>query len=175
MVIIMIKDTSLLLHPTIPPSLYGTNPRTILGKKWWDVERRKAYESNMFCCHCCNWHKDSEYNIGRNVLHAHECYNIDFESGRVVLDKIVALCVTCHDFIHIHRLGVLFDRGEVDAEYCYLVTNRGLQLLRAEVLPQQPDYSKYAWDHFYLDIDGVKHYGQFKTREDMLAHYKGED
>jgi len=165
----------ILLHPSIPTSLFGVNPRTIKGKQWWDIERKLAYAKHGFCCMACGSVKESEWNISRNVLHAHESYDINFETGCVRLKEIVALCPICHDFIHIRRIGELFDKGLVDDEYCYLVINRGLQVLGINELPKQPDYDKYDWNHFYLELDGVKHYSKFKDKEELMKHYKGEE
>ena len=86
----------LLMHPQIPPPLHGLAPRVVMGRKWWDEQRRIAYAKHDDKCHCCGIHKSkAKY---RKVLEAHEAYKIDWTAGRAELEEIVALCHSCHPF-----------------------------------------------------------------------------
>ena len=87
----------LLLHPCIPPKLYGVNPRSIYGQEWWDKQRKIAYVENNYHCWACGVHQlDAK---GRQVLEAHECYEYDVSTYTAKMVAIVALCQYCHQFI----------------------------------------------------------------------------
>lgn len=99
----------LLLHPTIPPPLHGLAPREVLGRSWWDVVRREAYEKYDDHCHACGthiskalYHRTSSPSKFKS-LEAHEAYNIDYDTCTVNLEEIVALCHCCHNYIQLHR------------------------------------------------------------------------
>jgi len=112
----------LLLHPCIPPMLYGVNPRTIRGEEWWDATRKAAYAENNFHCWACGVHQlDAEY---KQVLEAHECYTYDVTTYTARMVSVVALCLQCHQFIHWGRLSKVKGRT-----YLKKIILRGLDIL----------------------------------------------
>jgi len=92
----------LLLHPPIPPVLRGRNPRTTLGKEWWDATRKEAFKEGDYHCWACGVHQlDAEYH---NYLDGHECYEYDYSEHRAYYIETVGLCYYCHQFIHFNAL-----------------------------------------------------------------------
>lgn len=134
---------SLLGSPNIPQPLHGINPRSIAGKQWWDVQRRKAYTKSSYCCSACGVHMSLA--LYHQWLEAHEDYNINWKTGQVSLREIVALCHACHNFIHSDRLK------EMTKKKAKEILTRGLSLcLRHDVRPF------YISCHSLAQIKGVK-------------------
>ena len=72
-----------LTHPNIPKPLHGMNPRSILGKEWWDIKRREAYATHNYCCWACGIPKSkAKYH---NWLEGHETYQINYKIGEAKL------------------------------------------------------------------------------------------
>lgn len=133
----------LLLHPPIPLALWGTNPRTILGKEWWDATRGEAFAANNDCCWACGVHRlDAQLH---NYLDGHECYEYDYERHIAVYVKTVGLCCYCHRFIH---FGARPNAGLVRD-----IMQHGLEVLKGAGLPW-PTY-QVRW----LGLCGVEQEG----------------
>ena len=167
-------DAKLLLHPTIPPPLHGINPRTILGQKWWDEQRKDAYEKYDFHCHACGIHRDDSFGISGR-LDAHERYEFDFTACVIRLDGIVALCTICHAYIHRNRMHALFDKGIIGPTDCWEIIEHGERVLyNAGYDPKKffwPPFDDADWHKWHLQIN---FYTRFKDRQDWLEHYKEE-
>lgn len=166
-------DAKLLLHPPLPPALHGTNPRTLMGKFWWDTERQKAYIRHDYRCWACGVHKEDQ--IGRKVLDAHEDYLFDYELFRLTLREIVALCVTCHAFIHCNRMNLLFDKGTINEEDCAEILRHGFRTLVNQGLEPSrlphPVYYDGDWNKWHLRIEGKDYYSKFKNKEEWKRFY----
>lgn len=122
----------LLTHPNIPKPLHGINPRTIMGQSWWDKTRKEAYAKYNQHCWACGIHKSkAKY---RRWLEAHEGYNIDYKTGTVTINEIVALCNACHNFIHSGRLYALTEKGETPINKSLSILKRGLDILEPLLL-----------------------------------------
>jgi len=118
----------LLQHPNIPRGLAGVNPRTLLGQDWWDAERRQAYEQNNYCCWACGIHGSQDPFEPR--LEAHEAYDFDRSAKEARFRETVALCHSCHSFIHSGRLLALYRQLLIPlVKMEYIVVSR-LKLLR---------------------------------------------
>lgn len=118
----------ILTHPNIPKPLHGMNPRTIMGKAWWDRERKAVYAAQRHRCLACGIHKkEARYH---RWLEAHEFYNIDFEQGRVEFSHLVALCHSCHQFIHSGRLLAVTQKGEMKKSKALEILQHGLMVLQ---------------------------------------------
>lgn len=146
----MKTDPKLLTHPNIPKPMHGLNPRTVMGKDWWDKVRKEAYAKYDNHCYACGRHKSQdEYH---DWLEAHEDYKINYKTGEVKLVNIVALCHSCHNFIHSGRLNILNKNGEVSDDKFTHIMKRGFGILKfnnlepfygtAEIWAEMHKYSK---------------------------------
>ena len=152
-------EPEILLCPNIPKPLHGLNPRTLLGQKWWDVTRRRAYAERDHSCWACG--------AINTRLEAHELYDYDFLKFSAVLCRVTALCTLCHNFIHSGRLEHLYSKGEVSREFYGEVHSHGTtQLIKAdlmdekkrvnaEIVRQIGDETK-NWDKWHLVIENRK-------------------
>ena len=164
------SDPIYLTHPNIPKPLHGQNPRTILGQAWWDKRRKIAYAENNYCCWACGI---SKYNAKyHHWLEGHESYLIDYKRGEARLEKIIALCHSCHNFIHSGRLEMITMKGECSEEKYSDIMNHGYSILRVAGLHTIELDSKIAkWDKWHLVIEGNKYYSKFKDIEDWADYY----
>lgn len=167
----------ILLHPNIPKPLHGVNPRSIKGQEWWDVVRQKAYASMDYHCHACGVHKsEAEYH---NWLEAHEVFNIDYPSGRVEIESIVALCHACHNYIHDGRMIILVGKGEFDLEKYIHILRRGNEIIMRDwkhpfepTLPIDREYKEVAeWSKWHLVLDDKKYFSPYRDYEAWEKHY----
>jgi len=160
----------LLLHPNIPKPLHGINPRTIIGEEWWDIQRHKAYKRNNYCCWACGVHKSrAKYH---KWLEAHEYYIYDYVKGEAKLKFIVALCYSCHNFIHSGRLTAMQERCEISENKYKDIMTHGLKILKDAGLQKPiPPSSPAKWEDWHLRIGKKKYYSQFKNYEEWYEHY----
>lgn len=171
------KKPFILLCPQIPAPLHGLNPRTVKGTAWWDIQRKKAYAGNSWCCWACG--------VGDCVLEAHEIYKYDFKECSAKLEYICALCKDCHMFIHLGRTQLLREQKKISiSRYMYLV-RRSIKLLKKARLysmyermeTQSANYAlsvKKTWKKWHLIIDGKKHSGKFESVEEWALHDWGK-
>lgn len=191
----------LLTHPIIPRPLHGKNPRTVMGQKWWDVQRRMAYAKNEGCCWACGVHQRKAAYTNR--LEAHESYHIDYTKKRVELKEIVALCHACHSFIHSERLWFLYQAGKITQAKVDDVLKHGMGVLTRKHL--QPAYNTMkvvlqaggfdetairnylfangyvspdtttGWSDWRLVLDGSQYAGKFADEQEWAKHYNVEE
>lgn len=158
------KRPELLLHPLIPGILSGVNPRTIRGKEWWDVVRKQVYQENNFCCWACGTYQlDALY---KQTLDAHETYAYDYKKFEAYPGEVVALCRSCHLFIHWRRVRSWATHRDV--------VIRGLKILADAGLPvpywQRRLAAKMDWywgEETYPELEV-----QDKLKEKLLLSYK---
>jgi len=142
---------ALLLHGPIPAPLHGVSPRTMLGKTWWEAERRQAYRENRYHCWACGVHK-SNAKGKRKILEAHEIYKFNYKEGSATYLGACALCRYCHGFIHIGRLIMLWEDGDASKGEVTSIINHGLEILQtAELVPHPASW--LAADELGIDID----------------------
>lgn len=187
----------LLLHPRLPAALHGLAPRIIKGKKWWDEKRQEAYAKNDYCCWACGIHKNLA--VFKQHLEAHESYEIDYKTGRMELKEVVALCNSCHNFIHSGRLTKMYFDGVFLRSYVESVLKHGISVLHDAKLPmnghaltcaeetgiayasttvlvmangvkEHPE-SAVAWSDWRLVIEGVEYALLWKNEQEHEAHY----
>jgi hypothetical protein len=194
----------LLTHPNIPKPLHGLNPRSLLGKEWWDVHRQEAYAKYDYHCWACGTHK-SQAEI-HQWLEGHESYEYDYKVGSATLKEIVALCYSCHNFIHSGWLFMQAKSGKIDRPTAAHIIDRGIGIcehhklvpFRATYMIREllwgtypvdvdrmiagkgyvpPDAEDYGvrWKDWHLVIDGKRYYSNFANYDEWDAFYRGED
>jgi hypothetical protein len=167
----------ILLHPNIPKPLHGLNPRTVLGKKWWDIERQKAYEKNNYCCWACGINKQiAKYH---RWLEAHEYYEYNYKKGEAKLIEIVALCHSCHNFIHSGKMEIMRDKGEMSEEKYLDIMKHGVSVLeKYDLLDEKSKTNNVQevaeWSKWHIIIDGKSYYTKFNSIDDWFSFYNGD-
>lgn len=141
------RRPELLLHPTIPKSLSGVNPRTIRGDEWWNKIRKIVYAENNQCCWACGRHKSEDHFFA--WLEAHEWYEYDGETCVATLKEIVGLCHTCHRFIHMGNTQRSYDLGELTYPEVRAILQHGADVLKEAGLG--PTYALIALSRNYFD------------------------
>jgi hypothetical protein len=161
----------ILLHPQIPPPLHGLAPRVVMGRKWWDKKRREAYDKYDQKCHCCGIHKTkAKY---KKLLEGHEAYEIDWGFGRVQLEEIVALCHSCHNYIHRGLMEVLVSLGKMPEGKMQDILSHGSKIIQeAGLTPSSIPEEWASWSRWVLIIDGIEHPGRFSSEEEWHSYYQ---
>jgi len=187
----------LLAAPNIPRPLHTVNPRTICGRRWWDETRQRAYAKHDYRCYACGVPKQNAFYYKH--LEAHEDYDIDWETGKVELREIVALCHSCHNFIHNGRLWMIYREGQISRERIVHIMESGFGICeRNNVKPYFGAYlTKYLlngcneeealrraklkgwypteeapWSKWHLVIEGHEYYSPFKNLQEWEEHWK---
>jgi len=175
----------LLQHGQIPRPLAGVAPRIVLGQDWWDIERKKAYEANKYCCWACG---------EEAALEAHEAYTIDYMKLTMTFTEVVALCSKCHGFIHIGRSRIKMTEREFKAlvlrgvrllKKAKLKANWGLRAVLSDA-PWAPPLASYImatplmrvsppWNAWRLVIASDKYPPKFKNIEEASKFYEEKD
>ena len=178
-------DPTILLHPNIPKPLHLVNPRTILGGAWWEKTRKESYvkyEGNEFRCHACGIEKyDAPY---RSWLEAHEMYKIDYTTGRVEFTDVVALCHSCHNYIHRGRLQSLLAKGEISQAFYLDLSIHGDRILTAAGIPLDVNAQLVNllgglglmcnWEDYHMVVNGVRYERRFKDFEEWKSYWEAK-
>jgi len=169
----------LLLHPNVPKPLHGLAPRTLMSKKDWDIIRREAYAKNNYHCWACGVHK--EYDMAKlrfveESLDCHEFYSIDYEAKTSTLVEFVAVCKSCHNYIHSGRMNALYEQGKMDEEECWMIVSHGEHVLNKGNLDpsvKKVDENTYEkeWGDWKLVVDGVEHGSIIKDYKAWCVKY----
>jgi len=172
----------LLQHGQIPRAMAGVAPRVVLGQEWWDVERRKAYAANNFCCWACG--------DGDNGLEAHEAYDINYVYYTMTFVCVTALCPLCHNFIHAGLSRMKKTKGEfhkiVDHGYrilkkANLKANWGLGIVLPDevwcwkvrkIIGDRPPMATYSFHQWRLVIADDNYPPKFRNEEEADKFYK---
>lgn len=180
----------ILMHPNIPKPLHEVNPRNIMGQVKWDIVRRNAYASTNYHCIACGVHKSEAK--GHQWLEAHEFYNIDYQAGRVEIEKIIPLCHYCHNFIHSGRLYMVMGDEKSEDEVKDILEH-GFKILSDNELSAfpftihlanqvdaetygvisdiRPDGETPAWEDWRLVWDGVEYPPKYKTYDEWRKRF----
>jgi hypothetical protein len=195
-----VTGAAILQQANIPKPLHSINPRSIYGQGWWDIVRQIAYRSKDFTCHACGIQKSkAKYH---QWLEAHEMY--DFNYPIVKFTGLVALCHSCHNFIHSGRLHILYQKGEVSLEKFEDILARGFWVLKKENLKPwwgtaylwllHQGYSEqdairttqergieipaagedYPWSSYRMEIFGELYEPAFKSMGEWYEYYNGK-
>lgn len=167
----------LLLTGGIPQPLHGLAPRVVLGKPWWDAERKAAYRSTLFHCLACGVHKDSAK--GRQWLEGHEVYRIDYLAGTMRYLETVPLCHYCHAYTHGGRLKSLLDQRLITQAKFAAIIQHGDAILAAAGLKrlQPPNVHYVQWNEWRLIIGRRRYKPLYKSPEEYEQKHKlrGDD
>jgi hypothetical protein len=162
----------LLLHPNIPKPLHEVNPRSVMGKEWWDRERQMAYARMEYRCWACGV---AQYMAKyHRWLEGHEHYKINYERGTVKLVEIVALCHACHMYIHDGRMRNLVDQGKMKQSHMDAILAHGRKVLKdAGYTTFKPEYPEcdVAWDDWCLIIGRKKFGPKFHSYSEWAMYY----
>jgi len=187
----MIQRPELLSSTHIPKPLHGLNPRTLLGKTWWDKKRQEVYASTGFHCACCGVAKLEAKK--HKWLEAHEIVTVNYSTGICEIKEIVPLCHYCHMFIH---SGFLFTtmgkrNGHSKAEVKKIL-DHGFKILNENYLncfpstldlgnelkcktlnvsPSQMPKTTLPWKAFVLLFEGKTYKSKFKNANEWRKYY----
>jgi len=84
----------------VPPSSWGYTLANTLEKSKWDKIRREVYNEAGYKCELCGNYKEE--------LHCHEHWIWNDKKGTQTLDRLICVCKTCHDCIHIRRSQTIY-------------------------------------------------------------------
>lgn len=160
----------ILLHPNVPKPLHLTNPRNLMGQKWWDEQRKIAYAStNNHCAACGVPSYQAKYH---KWLEAHELYEFDYPNGKMTFVEIVPLCHSCHNFIHSGRLKILAVTGQITQAKYRDILKHGNDIISANHLKRPSPPKKVAvWGKWRLVFDGKEYKGKFENLQDWAKYF----
>lgn len=181
-------NPTILCHPHIPKPLHGLNPRTINGKEWWDVTRKKVYQKYNYHCVSCGVHKRDAKK--HKWLEGHEFWEVNYNTGECKVDSIQPLCHYCHQFIH---SGYLSIRKDILIYEKKEILQHGFNVLKDTELQVFPFTYRYAlklnvntfnvkpyklpdvdvgWHTWHLLYNNKKYYSKYKNVHDWHKNYK---
>lgn len=99
----------------IPMTTFFTNVRSILPDKW-DSLRKACYNKAKYRCEICNGKGD------KHPVECHEVWNYDFKKKIQKLERLIALCPSCHEVKHF-GLATVRGRKEIAKEHFMKVNN----------------------------------------------------
>lgn len=159
-----------LLCPNIPKPLHGIAPRTILGQQWWNEQRKAAYALTGDRCIACGIHK--KYAKYCHWIEAHEVYDINYKKGLMTFKEVVALCHSCHNFIHDGRMQMMVEQKTMTKKKMNEILRHGNLILKnAGLKKPDPPTEVASWDKWRLVIDGKQYKGKFKSIFDWAEYY----
>lgn len=176
----VLKNTNLLLHPTIPHEIAGISPRTLNTKSWWNVIRQQAYAHNNFHCCACGIHKSKD--PYHNWLEAHQIFDYDFENKFLIYVGVAALCHRCHRFIHIGLCSKIDGERKFNDVLFYGLKNLNMSLDNFEsdkIAVCKKVESLKGWKllfdgnlYSYKEKDFYQVDGKFKYSDLLIEEYK---
>lgn len=133
----LFSNPRILQCPPVPVPLRGVNPRTIKGTEWWDEIRRAAYALNNYNCHACAVYCTDD--PIKPILEGHELYEVDYDQYVLKYIKTVALCHSCHSYVHPGYMLYRMKRGWLTKMQVrtVLYTRYGI-LYKEQLKPQRP-------------------------------------
>ena len=91
--------------------------------------------------------------------------------------EIVALCHSCHNYIHRGRLEILWQQGKVSDDMYADIINHGDTLIsklksrKNPFIATKPEDGVADWDKWHLIIEGKKYYSKFKDMDEWMNYY----
>jgi hypothetical protein len=136
----------------VPSSAWFSNVRDIVSKAQWDIIRKQVYSAAYDVCEICG-------GVGaKHPVEAHEIWSYNEASGIQKLEKILALCPSCHQVKHI---GLAQLQGKLEQAIKHFMKINGVK--RPEALSYiesqfkiWEERSKLKW---ILDLEELSNYG----------------
>jgi len=129
----------------IPKTLFYSNVRTLLPKKYWDLIRNESYEKANHRCEICG---DTGKNQGyKHDVECHEIWEYDDENHSQTLIGLISLCPTCHQVKHIGR-AIAIGKQEICFQQLAKINKwTPQQVLEhvTEAFEQHKERSKHQW------------------------------
>ncbi|WP_170241437.1 hypothetical protein [Streptococcus suis] len=153
------ENIELLSRPVLHMTIWGVAPREIMGKyKFEKIKKLVQLEAANHCMICDRYVPHTMQT--KDWIFTHEVYHIDKVKKCYTLEKFVGICQECYNYIHIGRLNVLYNQGQVTEDYFNRVIKNGDRLLATINLEKQPNddfeepyYLEYNNERFVNDID----------------------
>lgn len=142
--------TNIKLRPEmIPRTSFFVNLRSILSTAEWDLVRRDCYQRAGYRCEICNG-KGSKHPV-----ECHEVWDYNEQTGIQKLIRLIALCPSCHEVVHIGLAGI---RGRTDHAVAHLQKVNNIDSDTAQHIVQE------AWElwerrnkiNWTLDVSAVQ-------------------
>jgi len=95
----------LLYAELVPSTAWGINVRSKFTRPEWDALREKVYVRANHRCEICGGAG------GRHPVEAHEVWSYDIATRVQKLERLIALCPTCHQVKHLGRTIKVVDNG----------------------------------------------------------------
>lgn len=137
----------------VPRTCWFSNVRSCVSKKDWDKLRKKSYQNAGYKCEICGG-KGS-----RHPVECHEIWNYDDKHKIQKLERMIALCPSCHEVKHIGYASV---RGRYDVAIRHLAKVNGWTEEQADNYAQiafniWKERSDWQWtlDLSFLDDEDV--------------------
>ncbi len=128
----------------VPDSCWYSNLRTLLKPSMWDVIRRKAYAESGGKCVICG--------AKPKRLEAHEQWEYDEINKIQRLNRVIALCHSCHQVIHI-GYAQLNGKEEIAAKHFMRVNKCSYVEYRRALGKANEDHARRnKIDEWQLDI-----------------------
>ena len=94
----------------IPRTLFFSNVRTLLPKKYWNIIRKDSYDKAENKCEICG---DNGKNQGyKHNVECHEIWDYNEEKKVQKLLGLISLCPKCHQVKHFGRTSAIGKQAE---------------------------------------------------------------
>ena len=118
----------------VPADLHFVNLRAYFTKQEWDIIRKKVYDRAHHRCEICG-------GVGKtHKVEAHEEWSYDTETRLATLERLTALCPSCHEVKH---FGFAVVSGHEDRALAHLCKINNLSVEEAE---EQVQAAFAKWD-----------------------------
>lgn len=118
----------------VPADLHFVNLRAYYSKSEWDIIRKKVYDRAHHRCEICG-------GVGKtHRVEAHEEWSYDPETRLATLERLTALCPSCHEVKH---FGFAVVSGHEDKALAHLCKINNLSVEEGE---EQVQAAFAKWD-----------------------------
>ena len=136
----------------IPSSCFYTNVRSILTKQQWDIVKSQVYAKAYYICEICQ-------GVGpKHPVEAHEVFSFDNKTLIQKLEKMIALCPSCHQCAHFGLAELQGKRKQALSHLMKInkISNKQAEKYIKDCFMEWALRSKYSWK---LDVSHLSEYG----------------